>query len=297
MIALPFTLAVALLAPQDGTAPAAAPAAKAQAAPAEELTVAQRVIALKKEYDDATRAFDDKYNEAKSDEERSKLLASDYPRTEKYVPRFLELAAQAKGEPAALESYLWVLQRVQDAETRDPIYAALIAGHVQSPKLADAVRPMGRYTVSVATESFLRAVIEKTPHREVKGLSTYALAGVLLGLADLCETMAGPEWNKETAKRSEVYYGKATLDELSTRDPGEITQEAEDLLEDVAKDYKELKTYAPLGLLAEGDLFEIRNLKIGQVAPEIKGFDVDGVPFNLSDYRGKVVVLDFWGFW
>ena len=31
--------------------------------------------------------------------------------------------------------------------------------------------------------------------------------------------------------------------------------------------------------------------------PDIRGEDMDGVPFALSDYRGKVVVLDFWGFW
>ena len=36
---------------------------------------------------------------------------------------------------------------------------------------------------------------------------------------------------------------------------------------------------------------------IGQMAPEIEGEDLDGVPFKLSDYRGKVVVLDFWGNW
>jgi hypothetical protein len=37
--------------------------------------------------------------------------------------------------------------------------------------------------------------------------------------------------------------------------------------------------------------------RIGQPAPEIVGDDLDGVPFRLSEYRGKVVVLDFWGHW
>ena len=37
--------------------------------------------------------------------------------------------------------------------------------------------------------------------------------------------------------------------------------------------------------------------EIGDVAPEIEGADLDEVPFALSDYRGKVVVLDFWGDW
>jgi peroxiredoxin len=33
------------------------------------------------------------------------------------------------------------------------------------------------------------------------------------------------------------------------------------------------------------------------VAPDIESEDLDGVKFKLSDYRGKVVVLDFWGDW
>ena len=36
---------------------------------------------------------------------------------------------------------------------------------------------------------------------------------------------------------------------------------------------------------------------VGALAPEIAASHLDGVPFKLSDYRGKVVVLDFWGFW
>ena len=36
---------------------------------------------------------------------------------------------------------------------------------------------------------------------------------------------------------------------------------------------------------------------VGMAAPVIEGADVDGVHFKLSDYRGKVVVLDFWGDW
>ena len=38
-------------------------------------------------------------------------------------------------------------------------------------------------------------------------------------------------------------------------------------------------------------------LEIGQLAPEISGTDFDGTPFNIADYRGKVVVLFFWGDW
>ena len=39
------------------------------------------------------------------------------------------------------------------------------------------------------------------------------------------------------------------------------------------------------------------NLAIGKPAPEIDGVDVEGRPLKLSDYRGKVVLLLYWGSW
>ncbi len=36
---------------------------------------------------------------------------------------------------------------------------------------------------------------------------------------------------------------------------------------------------------------------VGNTAPDIEGIDLDGVEFKLSDYKGKVVFLDFWGDW
>ena len=52
-----------------------------------------------------------------------------------------------------------------------------------------------------------------------------------------------------------------------------------------------------LGEYADRALFEIENLTVGKIAPDIEGEDLDGEPFKLSDYRGKIVMLDFWGDW
>jgi peroxiredoxin len=43
--------------------------------------------------------------------------------------------------------------------------------------------------------------------------------------------------------------------------------------------------------------YMVTKLTIGKTAPDIIGGDLDGVPFKLSDYRGKVVVLMFSGEW
>lgn len=36
---------------------------------------------------------------------------------------------------------------------------------------------------------------------------------------------------------------------------------------------------------------------VGSMAPDFPAVDTDGEAFRLSDYRGQVVMLDFWGFW
>ena len=50
----------------------------------------------------------------------------------------------------------------------------------------------------------------------------------------------------------------------------------------------------PVGRKAGSELFDLRSLSVGKAAPEVEGTDQDGKPFQLSDYRGKVVLLDFW---
>ena len=57
-------------------------------------------------------------------------------------------------------------------------------------------------------------------------------------------------------------------------------------------------------LLAEADrsaakkrLFSIRNLQVGCKAPAFSGQTPDGKDIALSDYEGRVVLLDFFGFW
>ena len=54
------------------------------------------------------------------------------------------------------------------------------------------------------------------------------------------------------------------------------------------------KTY---GEMAEAMVFELSNILPGKPAPEIDGFDADGMRFCLSEYQGKVVLLTFTANW
>ena len=48
---------------------------------------------------------------------------------------------------------------------------------------------------------------------------------------------------------------------------------------------------------AQDELFVLENLTVGAKAMNIVGTDLEGEEFKLSDYRGKIVFLDFWGDW
>jgi hypothetical protein len=74
----------------------------------------------------------------------------------------------------------------------------------------------------------------------------------------------------------------------------ELYQEAEKTLTEFSK---KAEGNAFLKKQLDDALFELQKLSVGKTAPEIDGEDLDGKKFKLSDYRGKVVVLDFWGNW
>ncbi len=286
------TPAPALPAPQPGPAPKPVPAE----------TPAQRLAKLVKEFDDAQRAFDERYGAAKDDAEREKLYRDAYPAPERSAPRFAALGRELKGDPVALDAWTWIVQHVQTRELVEPCLEAILADHVASPKLVVVVQSISPYAPSLATEKFLRAVVAKSPDWDVKGHATFRLATVLnalAGAADSLEAMVdGNAADAEKRAQFVAWYGKETVDELAALDPDELRKEAEDLLEDVVAQYASVASGGDtLGKQAAGELFELRHLALGRVAPEVIGQDVDGVAFKLSDYRGKVVVLDFWGFW
>lgn len=51
-----------------------------------------------------------------------------------------------------------------------------------------------------------------------------------------------------------------------------------------------------LARAAEARIYELENLRIGSVAPEMLISEQEGGPFRLSDYRGRVTLIVFWGY-
>ena len=100
----------------------------------------------------------------------------------------------------------------------------------------------------------------------------------------------------EMARRYEELYGKDYMETLRQRDRATVMKEVEAFYEQASEKYGDVKLPydETVGEVANTDLFEIRHLAVGKVAPDFEGSDQDGRPFKLSDYRGKAVLLYFW---
>jgi hypothetical protein len=144
-------------------------------------------------------------------------------------------------------------------------------------------------------ETCLRAVLAKNPHKAVQAAACLSLGHFLnnrVQRVELCRER--PELAREFAG----LYGKAYLAELQRRDRAKAVKEMEAVFEQAAERYGDVRLPGgeTVGQRAKAALFEVRGLSVGKEAPDIEGEDQDGKRFKLRDYRGKVVLLDFWSY-
>ena len=115
----------------------------------------------------------------------------------------------------------------------------------------------------------LEAVIKKLPNGNVNQKARFRLALLVAEDAQRDLTLT------DTQRAKENQTVVSILDKLREED------DLDELLQRWIKDLR----------------YKVTHLVVGCEAPEIEGFDQDGKKFRLSDYRGKVVLLPFWGIW
>src|SRR5262249_13627861 len=88
------------------------------------------------------------------------------------------------------------------------------------------------------------------------------------------------------------------MTEAQAKEAEKLRKESEEAFGRATDNYGDVKLGgSTVGEQAKTELFELRFLSVGKVAPEVEGEDADSKKFKLSDYRGKVVMIDFWGHW
>jgi hypothetical protein len=192
------------------------------------------------------------------------------------------LIKQCKDDPQAARSveenygkgYVEELQKADLAKSEaeaEKFYTELTEKYLPDMKPSSVALLCQRLHYTSDSERLLRVLYTRGKRDEVRGVACLVLAQVLRGRADHLATSDA----KAAAK---------------------VHQESETLLEEAADKYADVKTAfdGTVGRKARSELFDLRHLSLGKAAPEVEGVDQDGKPFKLSDYKGKVVLLDFW---
>ena len=198
-----------------------------------------------------------------------------------------ELAESDIESDLAVKCFKMLIQNGSE-DLRVNAYGQLLKHHPAHKQTMAIVSSLGH---SVTAEN--KAMIEQAIECPDKNAS----ANALIALAIFHDQKEREFLHYETAPPMHLMgLGETRASYLKTKlDPAEVVEVEKRLSEFVQGEDK--NTDADVLAAAKKQLFEMQNLAIGKLAPEIAGQDLDGVEFKLSDYRGQVVLLDFWGDW
>jgi hypothetical protein len=181
-----------------------------------------------------------------------------------FTPRFLAKAKAYSGKDEAILFLKEIFWFDRHQKTQKKVMDILLRDYGKSPKMEEFALFLGGLYNMIGpekVEKVMDVLLRKNPHPEVRASVLWSKASVMLG-------------------------SRPKVSELKKN-------EAKGLL-------KKLIQMAPrskAAQLARDRLFSMENLQVGMPAPDIVGKDLDGKAFRLSDYKGKVILLDFWGDW
>jgi thiol-disulfide isomerase/thioredoxin len=217
------------------------------------------------------------YKDAKSPEEAQKLIPKiqknllKLPR-EDYAKKALALSKTMQttdqGSFDALVFAMSMVSRGNNKEIMKEAVDMIVKDHSKNPKM---ISVLGFISSTPDGASILEKIATKTDDRNLAGLAWYAITENLQKEAG----DVGPKKAEELNKRTEMIYEK------------------------LAKDYADVSMgRGTIGDTIKAALFELQNLSVGKVAPEVLCLNIDGDKEDkLSNYKGKVVVLDIWATW
>jgi thiol-disulfide isomerase/thioredoxin len=215
---------------------------------------------LLKEYDGAVAAFMEAYKTAPEAEQKAMLDDPAREPRRQFAPRFLAGAEAYRGNEKAVPFLLWLVQdgAVADPKLAETALERLLSAHAASPALVAAPRKI-RWA------------------RGIRGLERTE--------RDLTTLL---ERSPHSAVRAEALLHR-----------GLVRLEAARSAEAVA-DFQQARTAAPgteTARRADEELRKIEREIVGRPAPPLEGPGLAGSTLRLADFRGRVVLVDFWGMW
>ncbi len=263
---------------------------------------------LQKEFEAVETSFGEQrnglfkeYQAAKDDDAREAIIEKLKPLEEETNAKKDEIGNKVKemiesstSEDESFEMTSWILKNVQSEEMQAYAVDQIVTRHVKSEKILDLIPALGQSMPSESSRMALEKIAADGANDEIKGNAAISLAVMLSEGRDMAKEYLG--------MGEEVLEGMPEPMLKFMKSSAELTDEQiEEMFKSASEKFGEVKfRKSTIAVFVEQRLKAIemqKNLQVGKIAPDIAGPDIDGVDFKLSDYRGKVVMLDFWGDW
>lgn len=236
---------------------------------------AAKLDAAKKKFDATLKELTERFQKADPADKRS-IQAEIREEVMLMAGKVLKIAEENPKDAVAFDAAAYVLQsagRVGAGGADVEKAVALIAEHhATDAKVKDFLIPAMR--MGAAGEKLLKAVGEKATDKDTKGTALFLRGYTVAQSVD---------------------------DEEDEKKLAALVKEAIDLM-------TEAKKLAPAAKIGAGTiesfatkeiegLSAVTALGVGKPAPDVESLTLDGKKIKLSDYKGKVVLLDIWATW
>lgn len=239
---------------------------------------ATKLAALKKTFEDENKELVARLQKAETPVDARGIQAEMRELAILTAGKVLKVAEGDPKDDLAFEAVQFILQTCGRVGASGPDIEKAVGivaeHHVANAKVKDFLIPAMR--MGAAGEKLLKAVGEKATDKDAKGLALFLRGYMLAQKID---------------------------DEEDEKAAAAIVKEATALLEEAAKVAPDVKVGSgtkTIAAFAKGEiegLQAIANLGVGKPAPEVESLLLDGKKTKLSDYKGKVVLLDVWATW
>jgi thiol-disulfide isomerase/thioredoxin len=232
---------------------------------------AEQFKSIEKESQETANELLKTYRQAKDKDEKAKALKDFQDSRKKFAPRMLELAKAKPEDDVACDAAIWLVRFIRNEGEGKEAIEIIRKHHLTNPKMASAAGSI-RFALGDDAAPLLQRIFDLNPDKKAKAFALHALANLATG---------------------------AAVDYLTSEKEIPIKAElAERLWGQLQREYGDIELgNTSFGEMAKDELYMIKNLFPGCKSPEILGEDTTGKPMKLSDYKGKVVMLDFWGTW
>lgn len=219
------------------------------------------------EFDEAYQAWRENVQALFAAAEESGEELTEFPPQpgDQFMPRFMAAAKDYAGTEEAVPFLMFVVQQgiYQPESPAKEALQTLISTHIKSPALDELGPLLGALEYSLGADEAMKIAAKLEKEAGSANLRAWAM------FMRLRPTFVNNPPNSEEFKQA-----KQTM--LA-------------VLEKTTDPY--------LRSSFDSEVTVLEKFGLGMLAPDIVGPDLDGTAFKLSDYKGKVIFLDFWGDW